>query len=312
MTLESDRPLTDGTWDLNQGFASMAWTSAAPCDGWVSLCHGFSQQLTSLPALVFTMSVIQPTHPTIFTGIGNPVVLGQLTTTDPLTIGVNPPEWGTDFAAQIVGPGGFNGGTEPLTFVVLGPEPVCSVPDGQPGSEDFDGDGICDADDSCPTVTNFADDDGDGIDNACDTCPTIPNAVFTGSMTNRTIVSGQLDDDADGVGNACDFDYDQQGFLVGPLDFAQAVAFRGGDPAFPSVAFSICGSAGDLPCGLFDHDGLGILPGPLDFALDVAKQNEPFPLNGPNCGAACTPPLSGPIGSGSEILGKAICVGPAC
>ncbi len=31
------------------------------------------------------MSILNPTDPTIFTGIGNPVVLGQLTTTDPLT-----------------------------------------------------------------------------------------------------------------------------------------------------------------------------------------------------------------------------------
>ncbi len=73
-----------------------------------------------------------------------------------------------------------------------------------------------------------------------------------------------------------------------------------------------CGSAGDLLCLLFDHDGSCFILSPADFAFDVAKQHEDPPLNGPSCGAACTPPLSGPIGLGFEILGKAICDGPAC
>ena len=66
-----------------------------------------------------------------------------------------------------------------------------------------------------------------------------------------------------------------------------------------------------LPCGLFDHDSVGLLPSPFDFSLDVAKQLEPAPFNGPTC-AICFPPFSGEIGSGNEILGKAICDGSRC
>ena len=71
-----------------------------------------------------------------------------------------------------------------------------------------------------------------------------------------------------------------------------------------------CGAGNDLRRGLFDHDGTGLFVSPADFAADVGKQG--FQQNGPSCGAACTPPLSGTLGSGFEILGKAICDGPAC
>ncbi len=190
--------------------------------------------------------------------------------------------------------------TQRLRIVDFGPEYVIGP--------DFDGDRIGDGFDSCPTVPDIGPDgDGDGIDNACDTCPTIANPVFTGTLAaSRTLVSGQYDDDGDGFGNACDFDYDQIGLFISPGDFAQAVASLG----FSPVANFTCGSSGTELCGLFDHDGLGSILSPADFAADVAKQG--FQLNGPSCGAACTPPLSGPIGSGNEILGKAICDGPAC
>ncbi len=175
---------------------------------------------------------------------------------------------------------------------------------------DFDGDGILDGADSCPTVANAGlDGDGDGVDDACDTCPTVANEVFTGGFSaSRTLVSGQLDDDADGVGNACDFDYDQLGLFISPADFAEAVASQG---SLLVHSFS-CGSSGTELCMRFDHDGLGFVVSPEDFALDVAKQGVGLVQNGPSCGAACTPPFSGALGRGNEILGKAICVGHAC
>ena len=42
-----------------------------------------------------------------------------------------------------------------------------------PVCDDSDGDGVCDADDNCPTTVNpdQADIDGDGVGDACDNCP---------------------------------------------------------------------------------------------------------------------------------------------
>ncbi len=97
----------------------------------------------------------------------------------------------------------------------------------------------------------------------------------------------------------------------GPADFAEMIATVAPD-RFPNVGTSTCGISGTENCGKFDHDGAGFLVSPADFAGDRAKALEGFPINGPSCGAACTPPLSGPIGSCNEILGKAICDGPAC
>ena len=74
------------------------------------------------------------------------------------------------------------------------------------GSSDSDGDGVGDAVDNCPAVTNpqqedldndglgdvcDPDDDGDGVNDGADNCPRVPNA-------------GQEDSDGDGVGDACD------------------------------------------------------------------------------------------------------------
>ena len=134
MTLESDRLLTDGAFDLNQGFASMAYTAAVPCDGVVAICNQFDQSLTGLPSLIFAFSIILPTDPSIFTGIGNPVVIGQLTTTSALTTGVFPvslgapgPDFGIDLLSGCLECRvGFNGGSAPLTFVVV-PEPTTAL-----------------------------------------------------------------------------------------------------------------------------------------------------------------------------------------
>ncbi len=131
-----------------------------------------------------------------------------------------------------------------------------------------------------------------------------PEEVATLPIT-RTLVSGQFDDDADGVGNACDFDYDQLGFFISPADFADAVASIG----FSPVENFTCGTVGFRLCGLYDHDGVGSILSPADFAADVAKQG--FQLNGPSCGAACTPPFNTTSPAG-WVLGKAICNGFAC
>ena len=76
---------------------------------------------------------------------------------------------------------------------------------------DQDGDGVCDADDNCPSVANpdQADADADGIGDACDACSTGADSDHDGVCDSRdncpTVPNpGQEDSDHDGVGDACD------------------------------------------------------------------------------------------------------------
>lgn len=65
--------------------------------------------------------------------------------------------------------------------------------------QDLDHDGVCDADDTCPTVPNLStqekDGDGDGVPDRCDNCPKDPNP-------------DQADNEHDGDGDVCDTDDD--------------------------------------------------------------------------------------------------------
>jgi hypothetical protein len=73
-------------------------------------------------------------------------------------------------------------------------------PDATPCDSDMDGDGICDAQDNCPTVYNpdQHDQDGDGIGDVCDNCPSVynPDQSDVGELN-----AGNT---PDGVGDACD------------------------------------------------------------------------------------------------------------
>src|SRR5438128_1284057 len=62
----------------------------------------------------------------------------------------------------------------------------------QPG--DMDGDGVLDAADNCPAISNTTqdDEDGDHKGDLCDPCPQLGAAI------------DDLDTDNDGVGNGCD------------------------------------------------------------------------------------------------------------
>ena len=81
------------------------------------------------------------------------------------------------------------------------------------GTNDADGDGICDALDNCLSIANAdqADADGDNLGDLCDTCPNDPDNDsdsdgICGDVDNcpSTTNSGQEDSDCDTVGDACD------------------------------------------------------------------------------------------------------------
>jgi hypothetical protein len=80
---------------------------------------------------------------------------------------------------------------------------------------DSDGDGIPDAEDNCPEVSNAdqADLDGDGPGDVCDNCLERVNTM-------------QFDCDDDYCGNLCDCDYDQSG-VCGLSDFGSFIPIFG-------------------------------------------------------------------------------------
>jgi hypothetical protein len=94
---------------------------------------------------------------------------------------------------------------QPATVVCRPSADACDIAESCTGSSascpadavqaDGDGDGVCDAQDKCPSVSDpsQADTDGDGVGDACDDCPAVANA-------------DQADYDGDGAGNVCDDD----------------------------------------------------------------------------------------------------------
>lgn len=138
----------------------------------------------------------------------------------------------------------FDGsGLDPLDgggIVVIDADPTApdaapGVPDARPGSPDArpdaapadsDGDGIIDALDNCPDVSNSDqhDEDLDGVGDACDNCPTVSNPD---QADEGEVEAGEQ---ADGVGDACDPRPEDPGDSIlffdsfkGPLDPAWTV-----------------------------------------------------------------------------------------
>ncbi|MCI0635424.1 MAG: PQQ-dependent sugar dehydrogenase, partial [Actinobacteria bacterium] len=194
--------------------------------------------------------------------------------------------------------------------------------------DDVDSDGVSNAQDSCPTVSNLGDPDGDSVDNACDNCLDVANPPFSGATTNRTRTGGglnglgQLDDDADGRGNACDMDYNQGQAVVGAPDTNLMVAAL---TAGRTVNDNLCGPAGASACGIHDHSGGQTAIGAPDTNLLVALLSSgntslnvspnrhcgvtPAALCSANANQPCCSPFSRPIGSvPGPTVGKAICL----
>ena len=106
-----------------------------------------------------------------------------------------------------------------------------------PAIADQDGDGIADASDNCPEISNsFQDDgDGDGIGDLCDNCPSLANTDQANSDGDRlgdacdncpsTSNLDQADCDDDGIGNICDDDMS---------DCSQTLAVSGPDRLSPN------------------------------------------------------------------------------
>ena len=144
---------------------------------------------------------------------------------------------------------------------------------------DFDGDGIPNVDDNCPTVPNpdQADADGDQLGDACDPCPLGPE-------------SG-IDADRDGIDDACDAcprgpNHDEDGDgIFDACDDCPAVA----DPDQANADGDDLGDACDLDSTSVQHrgyfDGFGVLTDawtslfPWQIVNDAI---EPVPLDSPS------------------------------
>ena len=151
---------------------------------------------------------------------------------------------------------------------------------------DNDGDGVPDAEDSCPLKPNpgqadtdgdglgdICDDDldGDGVKNAPDTCPALPNPE-------------QLDTDGDGFGNACDPDDD--GDTVPDAADHCPLAF---DPAQLDTDLDGQGDVCDV-----DDDGDGVADGQDNCPVVFNAGQEDADADGK--GDACDGPTGGPGG----------------
>lgn len=195
------------------------------------------------------------------------------------------------------------------------------------GTADVDRDGVPDACDACPLLSNIGDRDGDGVDDACDACIVAPGSdcseidrdndticdvdqqaptylpTCSGGRDNCPNASNveQLDRDSDGAGDACD-DTDADGVLdaddVCPEREDPAQIDGDGDGA--GDACDVCVNVFNPDQADFDEDELGdacdpcrVAPGSCE-AVDADNDGFCFP--------ALAAPLCGPIADNCPLV----------
>jgi len=151
--------------------------------------------LTGLPVGVFTTIKI-PFPSTIRNAIG------ASCSNMALTVVLNVPT--TQTAAYLLDNFRF-GATTCAGGQIVGPDGSCKP------AEDLDGDGVADASDNCPAISNAnqADADHDGVGDACDSCPAgadgDKDGVCDAADNCPTVANAdQRDSDGDGLGDLCD------------------------------------------------------------------------------------------------------------
>jgi hypothetical protein len=113
---------------------------------------------------------------------------------------------------------------------------------------DFDDDGIPNATDNCPLISNVnqADADQDGVGDVCDNCLNVPN-------------HSQTDTDGDGIGDACDPDIDGDG-LANNVDNCDFVVNPGQEASDSDSLGDACDNCPTVPNNdQYDenNDGIG-------------------------------------------------------
>jgi len=143
-----------------------------------------------------------------------------------------------------------------IAVVDMGADEVYEV-----GPGDYDGDGIPDIVDNCPSTANpnQEDTDGDGIGDACDACNDSDSDGVCDPDDNcvNTPNPDQTDSDGDGIGDACDdcSDFDNDG-VCDPDDNCPGVSNPDQTDSDGDGAGDICDTCPDDPLDDADFDGI--------------------------------------------------------